>query len=244
MQLAHARRLLNDLYDALHPPRSDNNEVRPSIVWRRETFDPLRTNDDTRGFSISKELLTNVAAEYLARPELQSDYFDWLLLDALIFMELDAFGNHVVNVKGGTGFNWGSTLANGSQAQYIAFSFLFGLIGFGIRYVAPAILILYLLDKKYTTLASGIAVAWVGYLALLLFTYPARWRTRRKAKKLLQHLLDVYEKVGGETISPRKLKETLDQAVAEGVVLDGAVFGIVDRMIARDPAVFLPNHAG
>src|SRR6266511_3892784 len=102
----------------------------------------IRANDDTRGFSISKELLTNVAAEYLARPELQSDYFDWLLLDTLIFMELDAFGNHAVNAKGGTGINWGSTFANGSQARYLAFSFLFGLIGFGIRYVAPAISIL------------------------------------------------------------------------------------------------------
>jgi hypothetical protein len=40
-------------------------------------------------------------------------------------------------------------------------------------------------------------------------------------------------------ISPRKLREKLDLAAADGIVVDGAVTAIVDRMVARDPAAFI-----
>ena len=57
-----------------------------------------------------------------------------------------------------------------------------------------------------------------------------------------QQLRDLYGILGDITISPRKLKESLDKAVAVGVSLDGAVFTIVDRAIARDPTAFIPSR--
>jgi hypothetical protein len=61
---------------------------------------------------------------------------------------------------------------------------------------------------------------------------------------LLQHLIDLYRILADNTISPRKLKESLDAAAAAGVVLDGAVFAIVDRLIALDSTAFVPANVG
>ena len=52
----------------------------------------------------------------------------------------------------------------------------------------------------------------------------------------------MYHILGTDTISPRKLKESLDKGAEAGVVLDGAVYTIVDRMIARDPTAFIPTQ--
>jgi hypothetical protein len=59
---------------------------------------------------------------------------------------------------------------------------------------------------------------------------------------LLKHLRDLYGILGDITISPRKLKENLDKVVTAGIPLDGAVFTIVDRAIARDPTAFIPAN--
>jgi hypothetical protein len=45
--------------------------------------------------------------------------------------------------------------------------------------------------------------------------------------------------LGERTISPRKLREKVDAATADGIAFDGAVTAIVDRMVARDPAAFI-----
>jgi hypothetical protein len=85
---------------------------------------------------------------------------------------------------------------------------------------------------------------WLIALALQAISYPARRRARRKAAALLQYLIDLYSILGGNTVSPRKLRETLDTAAAAGVVLDGAVFTIVDRLTALDPTAFIPTNVG
>ncbi|WP_321884721.1 hypothetical protein [Paraburkholderia bannensis] len=67
---------------------------------------------------------------------------------------------------------------------------------------------------------------------------------RRKNKALLARMLDLYRILGDSTISPRLLKDALDRAAEEGVVLDGAVFSIVDRIIVKDATAFVPNQIG
>jgi len=102
----------------------------------------------------------------------------------------------------------------------------------------------YLASRDHGTAALVVGGIWALLFVWAVVTYPIRWRARRKSGKLLHHLIDLYRLLGDETISPRKLKETLDTATASGVVLDGAVFTIVDRLLVRDPTAFIPNRVG
>jgi hypothetical protein len=45
--------------------------------------------------NIQKDQMLRVAAEYLSHPEIRTNKFDWLLLDAIVFAELAAFSYHV-----------------------------------------------------------------------------------------------------------------------------------------------------
>jgi hypothetical protein len=142
----------------------------------------------------------------------------------------------------GKGMNWAWIFSGPSASKYTIYSLFVWIFGFVARYLALPALAIYLLTQQLPGWAMGVGIVWIIYLLLRLISTPARRRLRKKYGELLQLLLDVYVPLEGSTISPRKLKETVDKAAAGGVVLDGAVFGLVDRMIQRDPAVFDPNN--
>jgi hypothetical protein len=75
----------------------------------------------------------------------------------------------------------------------------------------------------------------------VVVTYPLRWLARRKFRKAYKSLQIAYFLLGESTISPRKLKEALDTTTSLGCHFEGAVFTIVDRIIARDPTAFIPS---
>ncbi|WP_143326015.1 hypothetical protein, partial [Paraburkholderia ribeironis] len=92
-----------DLFDALHNnARGDftSNDEKPRYYWIHQRFDMLRTNDAKRGISIDKDEMLRVAADYLSHPEIRTNAFDWLLLDAIVFAELDAFAHFVLLIAG------------------------------------------------------------------------------------------------------------------------------------------------
>jgi hypothetical protein len=99
---ARAMRLALELFKALH----DNvhscgaaDTRKPRFYWFHHPFDVLKADDDRRGFVIDKDALLCVAAEYLSHPEIRCDHFDWLLLDSIVFAELDGFSRNVINDK-------------------------------------------------------------------------------------------------------------------------------------------------
>ena len=168
----------------------------------------------------------------------------WLFLDAIVFQELNAYGEHLLSTKAGTGINWAAAFAQGNQVKYYSYLFLFSLIGFGLKFLALPVLAYFLVVRSHPVGAVAALGLWLVFLVVSLLTYPARRRHRRKATALLQHLVDLYSLLASTTISPRKLKEALDTAVAAGVVLDGAAFTIVDRLVALDPTAFIPSQVG
>jgi hypothetical protein len=231
------------LFDALHP-YALNEKEKARYFWCHQHFDVFHLQDRSRGIEITKDSLLSVAATYLGHPEIRTNRFDWLLLDAIVFQELEAYGEHVFSTKAGTGMNWAAVFAQGSQAKYYGFQLLFSLIGFAVNALALPLIAYYLALRDHPNWAIATTAAWVISVALQVISYPARRRARRKAAALLQHLIDLYNILGSNTVSPRKLRETLDAAAAAGVVLDGAVFTIVDRLIARDPTAFIPTSVG
>jgi len=233
----------HQLFDALHSGLADE-KTKPQYFWRHQSFNVLRTDDRTRGFDILKDSLLSVAALYLGHPDIRTNRFDWLLLDAIVFQELEAYGEHVFSTKAGTGMNWAAAFAQGSQWKYYGFQLLFSLIGFAMAFLALPVAAYYLAVHDHPIGAMVTAGVWVISLVLKIISYPERRRARRKAATLLQHLIDLYRLLADNTISPRKLKESLDAAAAAGVVLDGAVFTIVDRLIALDSTAFIPARVG
>lgn len=231
----------HQLFDALHSGLTDE-KTKPQYFWRHQSFNVLRTDDRTRGFDILKDSLLSVAALYLGHPEIRTNRFDWLFLDAIVFQELEAYGEHVFSTKAGTGMNWAAVFAQGSQWKYHLFQVLFSLIGFALNFLVLPVAAYYLAVHDHPIGAMVTAGVWAITIVLKIISYPARRRARRKAATLLQHLIDLYRILADNTISPRKLKESLDAASAAGVVLDGAVFTIVDRLIALDSTAFIPTH--
>jgi hypothetical protein len=72
-----------------------------------------------------------------------------------------------------------------------------------------------------------------------LISYPGRSRVMRENVGLMTKTQAVYDHIGGDTISARRLREMVDFASRAGVVFDGAVFAIIDRMVAADPTAFV-----
>ncbi|MCX4152001.1 MULTISPECIES: hypothetical protein [Paraburkholderia] len=234
-----ALRATVDLFYALHINAGSNytkENEKPRYYWAHQKFNILSANDATRGMSIQKDEMLRVAAEYLSHPEIRTNKFDWLLLDAIVFAELDAFSYHV------SGF--AATFANGNPAKYFALSALFKVIGFALGYLLLPAIAYFAFSRGQETTGWSIAGLWVVSVVWSLIGLPFRWGARRKKKELLNQMLDLYRVLGDSTISPRLLKGALDKAAAEGVVLDGAVFSIVDRIITRDATAFVPSRIG
>jgi hypothetical protein len=151
-----ALRATVDLFYALHINAGSNytqaNE-KPQYYWTHHNFNILRSNDATRGMSIQKDEMLRVAAEYLSHPEIRTNKFDWLLLDAIVFAELDAFSNHV------SGF--AATLANGNPAKYLALLALFKVMGFTLGYLLLPAIAYFAFSRGHETTGWAVAGLWV-----------------------------------------------------------------------------------
>ena len=233
------------LFEALHSNAYSAGEAdSPKYFWHHQKFDVLRTNDAKRGMEIDKDCLLQGAAFYLSHPEIRTNMLDWLFLDSIVFAELDAYAHEAFTTRGGTGTNWAAIFAERSELKYYTYQWVFGLFALVLNYVAAPALGYYLALRGHLTGCAVVIGVWILWLGLRLMSYPYRRRARKKAGVLLQHLIDLYRVIGDNTISPRRLKEELDKATAEGVVLDGAVSTIVDRLMARDVTAFIPTEVG
>jgi hypothetical protein len=242
--LTKAWQLTDALYDALHSNCNDTTlplAEKPRGFWYHQTFDWFRTHDPTRGFRIYKEELVGTATNYVSQPQIWTNKLDWIFLDALVFTEIEAFAEAIGSNNAGTGTNWARIFAGRSQGKYWALKLVFGIMGLTFALGWGPVLAWYLAGKNHEVAALVALAVWAILSVWRLATYPIRRRVRRKAVNLLNRMLELYRLLGDSTISPRRLREALDAATKEGVVLEGSVFAIVDRIVARDPTVFLPG---
>jgi hypothetical protein len=84
----------------------------------------------------------------------------------------------------------------------------------------------------HTTLAAVVSVGWLVVAAIHCLGMPFSHRDRQRGRALLRRLQDLHVLVASHPVSPARLQRSLDQAAAAGVALDGAVFSLVDRVIA------------
>ena len=237
--------LASELFHALHPytgSQFEDTKEKAKYLWIHQNFDIINTDNPKRGFSIGKEELLNVAAKYLSKPEIRTNRFDWLLLDCIVFAELDSFGAFVLESRITTSV--ASSVAEHNHSKYILYLLLLNLLSFALRFLAMPVLSFYLMANGHETGGLWVLSLWGVSMLITLINFPAQYKLRKKYDTLLQHLHMLYTQLGDSTISPRKLKESLDKAASDGVVLDGSVFSIVDRLIKKDATTFVPTQIG
>jgi hypothetical protein len=239
----NAKTLFYALHCNAHAPQDDE---KPRLFWLHfelSSFNPglsfLRRGDKARGFAISKDDLVRAAAHYLKHPEVRTTHFDWLYLDTLVFYEIEAVAEDVFVRGMGTRTNWAAVYARGNEWRYVSLLILFGVLRFAAAYLSGPAVAYWLHRYGHDVAAVWTVGLWGATIIFGWTTYPLRRRLRRKGQTLLTHLLELYRMLGERTISPRKLREKVDAATADGIAFDGAVTAIVDRMVARDPAAFI-----
>lgn len=235
------------LFDGLHPEvwtEDDSKGERAKFFWYHQHVDMKKAGDKKRGFEIDRDTLVQAATRYLASPDSQTNHMDWLLLDVLVFAEIESgavsFKEHLTAI----GAQIAESMAEGNSYKYALWRILFFAVGIFFNFVAMPLVAYYLAQSGHENFALGVFGLWIVLLIWGIATYPLRWRVRRKFWNAYKSLQMAYYLLGESTISPRKLKEALDAATALGCHFDGAVFTIVDRITARDPTAFIPSKSG
>jgi hypothetical protein len=247
--------MAKDLFYALHyNARTAEQSERPDFFWDHQgwTFEKnplsfLLVGDKRCGYAIHKDRLAISAANYLKHPEIRTNHFDWLYLDSMICCELEVLAEEVFVRGMGTKINWAAVFARAKRgidirqvvSKYVPLLILFRLLGFSVNYLSMPALAYWLHMEEHDIASIWTIGLWGAVVTLGWTTYPLRRRVRRKGERLLAHLVDLNEMLAARTISPRRLREKLDVATADGMVFDGAVTAIVDRMMTRDAAAFV-----
>ena len=213
--------------------------AKPKFFWLHQGLDFLRIHDKSRGFAISKDDLSISAANYVKHSEVRTNHLDWLYLDSTIFYTLEVLAEEIFVRRMGTGINWAAVFARGNAGRYVSLLILFGVLRFAAAYVSGPAAAYWLHRYGHDVAAMWAVGLWGAAVVFGWITYPLRGRARRKGQRLLTHLTELNRTLADRIISPRKLREKLDLAAADGIVVDGAVTAIVDRMVARDPAAFI-----
>jgi hypothetical protein len=211
-------------------------EITRRQLWQHKIIDPFDDSNE----KIDGEELKDLAASYVASRSAQNNYLDWCFLDALIFLETTSFLREMMLTRFGTALNNPAFVVSGrSQILYVILKPLFWFIGFAVNYIATLVGGIYFILNDHQYWGWGL-IALFGWtiIAAVLFL-PKRWKIKKQNMQLLEKMLATYRQLDGATISPRRLKEAADDAARSGVVFDGAVFAIIDRMFERDPSTFV-----
>lgn len=209
--------LLINLDNAVHAYLDHQSRV----VWGHQKFNILTAGEESRGIAISRQELIDTAATYLGQLKLRTDYLDWLFIDALLFAEVDGFARILMLGPPLGPMNWAFVFAGGSEVKYYLFMLLFKPLGFLARYAAAPALAIWLYLHQHETSAAWTAGAFALYLALKVLSIPAliqRWRSRKKAIRLLELMVAAYELAAPPVLNPGRLKTAVDEATAQGAV--------------------------
>lgn len=182
-RLERARDLAVNLFCALHQgfvSFYQNERIVPSGYWHHQQIEPLKVNRANRPISINKDELSATAARYLGQPDLQTNAFDWYLLDALVFVELDAFAYHCVDTKMGTGFNWAAMLSNNNEGEYLVLASVLGVVEFMARYIVLPLLAAYLFFQGHEGFGLAVGVIWT--IAVVIIHHSGTPSVKRSLK--------------------------------------------------------------
>ena len=220
--------ILNDLLRA-----SDESGDSEKMWTHREIYSLFQ--EANKDLCLDRMHIQGIADEYLSKPEIQSNNFDYIICDMLIYAELNEFSRAAFRTNfGTTRESLAFSLANKSKTKYELLKLIFGAISFVLNLAIPVMI--FMSESNWSSLGA----IWLVIILLAnLYLIPKHWLQRRKYKNLLLQMSDTYSLFRDTTISPRVLRVHLDQAIKIGVVFDPQIFIIADRAYAREPTAFI-----
>jgi hypothetical protein len=139
----------------------------------------------------------------LSHPEIRCDHFDWLLLDSIVFAELDGFSRNVINDKAVMGESRPrAEYADWTLLRYLARSMLFRSIGIAMFCVVPPALAILAIGEGRTIISWSITGLWGGGVLSAFVTFIGRCKAREEAINRLMQLRNLYQIIGSSIISP------------------------------------------
>jgi hypothetical protein len=98
------------------------------------------------------------------------------------------------------------------------------------------------------TVLGSIYLLWSAYVTIRLET--TRFLGRQPPKTALQSKIELwdlmhnaYRMLGGAVVDPTRIRTALDAAADKGAVWDGAIYAILNRVIARDGAAWVTDDS-
>jgi hypothetical protein len=238
-------------------PRPEGEDIWRHHLDLHNEFFHIGYKDDNS--FLYRPPIANLAAQLMDRPWIKSNLLEWVVVDSLICDEIRQFGKSILeNAYSTSDFLFmGSEpperrgleriLIKKSQATVLWwFIRIISLVLFPILTiwygakndngwllsVGLIILTLYLLWSGY-----GLARGLIGH-----FLGRQERRTPLQRKVELWRLMnDAYRTLDGPIVDPGRVKVALLAAAEKGAVWDSAVYAILNRVMARDPGVWVTD---
>jgi hypothetical protein len=217
--------------------------------------------NDEEDFGFRERWIASFAAALAERPWINSRYMEWVIVDSLVCNKVRQFGMAILGSEwhlndvlfagraalDGKGME---AVAHGVARGIVIRRFLRVLLFFllplaGIWYGLRADDIIALIAGS---VVAGMYLLWSVYVAAraeisgLLGRKPPKTVLESKIE-LWDLMHNAYRMLGGAVVDPTRIKRALEAAAEKGAVWEGAVYAILNRVIARDPAAWVTDDS-
>ena len=233
-------KLSTDLIYALHPDAFGPDPIELGSFWHHHTMPTtyFELNKKVRREYVDKDALILIAADYLSEPDCQNSLFDYVLLDAIIYQEMYAFSITVMDQITPAPQRFAAIWAGGEEGKFAFYTLGLSIVSFALSWLLLPALLIYNLAKENHWTSLALAGLWLLGILSWLIQKPSQIKAKKRITGLIYALDGLYRMLKTRSLSPVRFKQVLTDAADKGVVLDGAVFVLVDRMIIRDPTMF------
>ncbi len=196
---------------------------------------------------INREELLTATSEYLIHSWMQIKRLDWMLLNALLFIELYSFRGAVFSGLAFGEINWRNLISGRDPKKIVLTSLLLESAKFFARYIVPPLIITGLYFLHFEKAFWGVGGIYLVYLLIKLVFWPSRYLEKKKKEQRLKKaesqilkMVRCYHFCKDPVVSPRALLQQIEEATTLEVNYDGALFSLLDRIIAKNKVMLTP----
>jgi hypothetical protein len=190
------------------------------------------------GFDPKSDDIINLGRGLLSLKQIHSEYFERLIVDSLIYIEVLGFARHVHTKKGAFGMSIDGEL-RGAQESSGSFAAIPKIIGQSLWFYAKEFIkiaitfgVATLLTQENGTAAWVITVGYTGYRWVANERNTKTGDEYRKYELLMKMSL-LHNYFASNTINDRFILKELYRIEAEGARFDPVIFDIMERRVMR-----------
>jgi hypothetical protein len=221
----------------------------PLMLWRRhDVRDVLELGLNSRDYYlIRNEQILQAAAAYLNVPWMRHPTIDWIIVDAIITGETILCGEKLKKTlyNGVSGTIYSATKGNLEEMKRRSRDELRSVRGSDIPYASIVWYGILPIAIIFAAFHFGYLI--IGAILIQFYALFLIWRrTRRQIKsdeqswyELWGVLRDIWRLLAPPTVNPATLRDALDSAAKNGVVVAQTVHAIVDDRLRANPTMWV-----